>query len=91
MNTLKELMLAEPGRLADVVRDNLVITPALACKIISALESVARERSEPNELVWGHPPRPRPFFDLSESLLEALSDYYERRNCGRSEGQPSNG
>jgi hypothetical protein len=66
--------LSELEHLRQMLSENLVVSPQLAGRIISALEAVAIERGER----WDSVPANRIHLDLSEALLEAYGEYCTR-------------
>ena len=70
-----QTILSEVERLRKLVRENVVLSPELAGRIISALEAVASEKHEPLRETSG---ASRKHYNLSEALLEAYGDYCNR-------------
>jgi hypothetical protein len=68
--------ISESEHLRKLFMENLVISPELAGRIISALEAIANEKHEPWREIDG---ASRKHYNLSEALLEAYGEYSNRR------------
>lgn len=75
MDELQDI-LSEAERLRKLVRENVILSPELAGRVISALESIANEKHEPWREIDG---ASRKHYNLSEALLEAYGEYSNHR------------